>query len=58
MQTIKQGTIYVWGNNESQYGQCAAHDHEHISPTQISASATIVQIACGDEHTIFLTGTK
>lgn len=55
---IKHGTVYVLGKN-NHYMQCAQDQSETILvPTKINFPAIVTQIACGDEHTIFLTGRK
>lgn len=57
---IVNGTLFAWGKN-SKYHQCGQEEetknvHE---PTKIEFSQqNIIQVRCGDEHTLFLTGTK
>ncbi|XP_004872339.1 alsin isoform X3 [Heterocephalus glaber] len=56
------GAVYMWGENSA--GQCAVANQQHVpepSPVSISDSETsplmavrILQLACGEEHTLAL----
>ncbi|KAM6178760.1 alsin isoform 1-T1 [Rhynchocyon petersi] len=58
----ESGTVYMWGENSA--GQCAVANQQYIaepSPVSISDSETspllavrILQLACGEEHTLAL----
>lgn len=55
-QHISQGTLHVWGNNSSDYHQCGVDTIGKVQePVQVPAAQNVVAVACGDEHTIFLT---
>ncbi len=56
---IRQGELFVWGGNTAMDCQCGFNDERNVlEPTKIAFHESIVMIAVGDEHTVFLTGKK
>lgn len=58
---MKDSKLYTMGRNTTDHFQCGLETNTKVTePHALSlpATAKVVQIACGDEHTVFLTGKK
>lgn len=54
---VAQGSVHVWGRNGKKFNQCGVEGAKTVlQPRKIPFSQNVMQVACGDEHTIFLTG--